>query len=124
MAYDSKDKLQAQNKSYYQRNRNTIAAKSRDNYHKHPEVWKNRRLKTQYGITLEQFNQMFISQNGACAICNNSFEDDMDTHVDHNHRTGQVRQLLCKRCNSGIGHFRENITLFDKAKEYLLKWSN
>jgi hypothetical protein len=65
---------------------------------------------------------MLLDQNGKCAIC-----DRDATHfkrklsVDHDHRTGKIRGLLCMRCNIKIGHF-ENFSLFlDKMKQYLDK---
>lgn len=47
----------------------------------------------------------------------------MSLAVDHDHKTGQVRSLLCNRCNAGLGFFREDITLLEKAVEYIQKWT-
>src|ERR1035437_6891793 len=76
-------------------------------------------LKQKYGITLEQHKQMFMAQNGKCAICNKIFDNPKIVCVDHNHKTNQIRQLLCVKCNSGLGYFDENIEALLNAVEYL-----
>lgn len=74
---------------------------------------KNRNLKVTYGITLKQYDEMFNLQNGLCVIClkpetvkRNGKERMLC--VDHNHKTGQVRKLLCTKCNWAIGHLDES----------------
>lgn len=76
--------------------------------------------KHKYGITQEQFEALFKSQDGACAIC--LTKDDFGRgaiHVDHDHKTGGVRGLLCVRCNAGLGYFRDDPDLLLKSVEYL-----
>lgn len=81
-------------------------------------------IKQEYGITIEQYNEMLVMQDGRCAICS---EYETSTHkgkicrlsVDHDHATGRLRQLLCKRCNSVIGMVRDNIQLLNKAISYI-----
>ena len=72
-------------------------------------------LKRKYGITVEQYDEMYERQGGCCAICGTA----EGTHVDHDHETGEVRALLCHSCNVGIGHFRDNPELLQAAIEYL-----
>lgn len=82
------------------------------------EYHKNYRLNSKYGLTLEQFDQMYEDQQGKCAICS----VDVPTNkicVDHNHTTGQVRQLLCHNCNVILGHAFEDPTILMKCVEYL-----
>ena len=90
---------------------------------KNPRVVRDIKLRHDYGITIEDVKRMYISQNGVCAICLQKFKSRKDMHVDHNHTTGQVRQLLCQQCNSGIGALKENPLLFDRAREYITKWN-
>lgn len=71
----------------------------------------------QYGITEEQYNNMILSQNNLCAICNKPSNKTL--HIDHDHETGQVRGLLCSNCNTGIGFFKEDVAALTKAIEYL-----
>lgn len=68
-----------------------------------------------YGVTDDQFKNMLAQQNNACAIC---FERK-ELVVDHNHTTGNVRGLLCKNCNLGIGHFSESQEALTSAINYL-----
>lgn len=82
------------------------------------EGMKNRQLKTLYGITLADFEQMLAEQNGLCKICNQP-EEGKSLCVDHCHTTGVVRGLLCGHCNRGLGYFRDDIGRLEKAIEYL-----
>lgn len=66
------------------------------------------RLKKRYGITTDDYDQMFVEQDGACAICGSKPESprnqgDANLSVDHDHESGQVRGLLCHPCNRSIG---------------------
>jgi hypothetical protein len=91
------------------------------------KIWKyNRsyRLEQRYGITFEQLNSMIIAQGGMCAICTRKFKNPRDTHVDHNHESKQVRQLLCNNCNQGLGQFKENELTLQRAIEYLRRWNS
>ena len=82
-------------------------------------------LKCHYGITIEDYNKMLEIQNNKCKICNehkDSFKNLLS--VDHCHKTGKVRGLLCHRCNSGLGFFKDSKVLLQVAKEYLLESEN
>ena len=80
-----------------------------------PDKVRRAKLKRKYGITPEQWDEMYKRQGGCCAICGTA----EGTHVDHDHETGEVRALLCHSCNVGIGHFRDNPELLQAAIEYL-----
>lgn len=79
---------------------------------------KNYRLESKYGITLQQFNEMYDRQQGCCAICSSPTEPSRIC-VDHNHNTGVVRKLLCHNCNVILGHAYEDPTILMKCVEYL-----
>ena len=81
----------------------------------------NRRqmLKHCYGLTLEQFDAANVAQGGRCKICGKIPEDGKPLHVDHCHKEGRVRGLLCGNCNRGIGIFQDDRYLLMKAIEYL-----
>ena len=84
-----------------------------------PDKVKNGSLKLKYNISIEDFNLMMKNQNRCCAICKESFVDAKSTHVDHSHDSGKVRSILCKWCNLGLGHFKDNIYILKSAIEYL-----
>lgn len=69
-------------------------------------------------------NALYEGQNGLCAICSfdlsETSQDRIRTALDHSHRNGKVRGLLCSRCNCGIGQFKDSVDLLIKAAEYLL----
>jgi hypothetical protein len=71
----------------------------------------------EYGLTEEEYNNMVLSQNNMCAICNKP--SDRTLHIDHDHITGKVRGLLCSNCNLGIGLLQEDLIILDRAIEYL-----
>ena len=73
-------------------------------------------MKAKYGITPEEYNQMYEFQQFGCAICRKPF-DKLD--VDHNHKTGEVRDLLCETCNVIVGFLENHESLVIDAVEYL-----
>jgi Recombination endonuclease VII len=75
------------------------------------------RLKQRYNISVQAFNQMMAQQNGVCAICREFSEETL--FVDHDHKTGRVRALLCRHCNLAIGFLRESPLLARAAATYL-----
>ena len=68
-----------------------------------------------YGIGLGDLNKMMESQQGKCAIC----KEPLSLKVDHNHKTGKVRGLLCNGCNRGLGFFTDNMSVLESAICYL-----
>ena len=112
----------------HQKYRNTLKGKkTKSNYMKkykettvYQQYQRRYRLNKTYGITPEEFDKMYVEQNGCCYLCNKS-EKELSTklHIDHNHKTGKVRHLLCKKCNSGIGLFNDDPILLQKATDYI-----
>lgn len=72
-------------------------------------------------MTLELYDLMFEAQGGMCAICGGVNASGKRLAVDHDHVTGEIRSLLCSRCNLGLGYFQDNPTLLANARSYLLK---
>lgn len=111
-ASKNKDKISHQNKKYKKKNEG--------------KNYKNSILKTSFGITLEDFQDLLEKQNGVCAICN---LPEISKHqfgvknlaVDHNHITGKIRGLLCNKCNLTLGLVNENITILNKMISYIVK---
>lgn len=64
-------------------------------------------------------------QNNCCAICGKSEQDNgQRLAIDHNHSTHQVRALLCRNCNTGLGAFKDDEVLMNKAIDYLKEFSD
>jgi hypothetical protein len=116
--------------SYYWDNREAILLKAKTRYwsdeHVRTRAIKNSKTQNEltarylkkYGMTLDDYNQMFARQHGQCAICDVSVQDERMC-VDHDHATGNVRGLLCRLCNSSLGGFRDSVDLLRKAVAYL-----
>lgn len=85
--------------------------------------YKNRvsHYKNKYGIVPETYETMKLNQNSKCAICQQYY---YLFRLDHDHSTGKIRGLLCHNCNVGLGHFKDNIELLNKAIGYLNAYSN
>jgi hypothetical protein len=73
--------------------------------------------KRNFGISEEDYAQMLVDQNNSCAICYISI--GWEAAVDHCHTTNVVRGLLCRKCNLGIGAFKDNIDTIRKAIQYV-----
>ena len=71
-------------------------------------------LKKRYGITTQDYNNMLARQRGKCGICARYRK----LVVDHNHRTGKLRGLLCSNCNTGFGLLEESPRILKRAIQY------
>jgi hypothetical protein len=83
------------------------------------EKKRDTKLKGRYGIGVADYEEWLDSQGGVCAICEMLPADGKHLDVDHDHRTGQVRGLLCRRCNYGLGFFGDDGMLLVRAGDYL-----
>lgn len=81
-------------------------------------------LRNKYGITVEQYDEMFARQDGLCAICERPTKSGRLLSVDHDHETGRVRALLCQGCNRGLGFFSEDPESLRAAADYLEAHAN
>ena len=80
-------------------------------------AWNNRKYR--YGITKDGFMKLKEKQFGLCIICCEKLPEDRKIHVDHDHYTGEVRGLLCPRCNLAVGIFENNKDLIGNIVDYL-----
>lgn len=114
---NNKEKIAAGKKRYYQENRDRILAEQKQVYEKRRE----RDLKKQYNITLKEYNEILCKQNDVCGICHKpeTRPTSKNLVVDHCHKTGKVRGLLCSKCNAALGFFQENINNLQNAIKYL-----
>lgn len=92
-------------------------------------------LKNKYGLTHDEYERMFLAQNGRCAICRKkgtrrgwgrrgcNGKRSKKLCIDHDHSTKKVRELLCRACNFAIGSLHDNIEITQAALDYLKKHS-
>lgn len=79
-----------------------------------------RHILVTYGITADEYQRMHRFQGGRCALCRRATGATRRLAVDHCHATGRVRGLLCKRCNTILGHARDDVDFFWRCSEYLI----
>ena len=128
--YQQSDKRKAYKAEWHKNNPDKVAvyqerhvARRKKDPVKYRTYFRNRHLITKYGITQEWYDQTAEAQGGLCAICGS--DPDITTHgitrfaIDHCHKTGKVRGLLCNNCNVGIGLFADNPGMMRKAAGYL-----
>jgi len=123
------DKCRKEKSSLWQKeNRDRVNEKNRIwaslNYEQKYNSGKNSKLLKEYGINLEDFNKMLIKQNHKCKICGKEETKELKgtkwkLSVDHCHKTGKVRGLLCAKCNIGLAKFEEEEYQFLNAIKYL-----
>jgi hypothetical protein len=144
----NKDKVAKHNKAYREANKEHLKEYMKQRYASNPEYKqymkqyykikttndpkynRAKHLKYSYGITIEQWNQMFINQVGCCAICGvHASETGRGIMTDHSHSTGKVRGLLCHSCNTtlkeaNIGGFKATSELYTQALNYITIYNN
>jgi hypothetical protein len=130
----NRDKRLASWKENYPKNKEKILQYERQYYLTNIDKIRGKTLLKNYGITVEQFNQMLEQQNSRCAVCNTDVPGGRCNQwcVDHDHKCcpkvkscGKcIRALLCHSCNTGLGLLKDSIEILDSAKLYLEKWSN
>lgn len=110
-------KVNESNKAYKKRH----PEQTRQHRLKHSKIyykktgWKKRILK-RYGISYTTFESMKLEQKNKCAICD---KEEVELHIDHCHKTGKIRGLLCQKCNTGIGLLGDDLLILNKAVKYL-----
>ncbi len=130
---DNKKEIQIRQKEYYKNNKKEIRQKAQEydkehaeeitvrkrNYHKNNQEKQNKNsrknhLLREYGITIDEYDKLYLKQDGKCAICKKWFSR---LWVDHNHETKKIRGLLCHNCNVTLGLVYESTdTLFTMIK--------
>jgi len=78
----------------------------------------NTHLKQTYGITISDYDVLFAAQGGSCSICGGGTTKRF-LAVDHNHKNGRVRGLLCASCNGALARFRDRVENLERAVEYM-----
>lgn len=104
---------------YRKKNPDVYRKASLKHWHNLSDKKKHSKWIQRYGITADQYTNMFEFQNGKCKICNQECSTGRVLAVDHCHKTGKVRGLLCTKCNTALGMLNDNIKYFETAIEYL-----
>ena len=116
----NKDKEKAAREIYYSKNKESILARNKKYNKENPDKRKSAILKYEYGITLDQYNEMFRAQEGKCAICQRHQNELTRTLcVDHDHKTNKVRALLCLTCNTDVSVVENRL---EEMTNYLNKY--
>ena len=127
---EHRERCLERNRLYQIEQANRIAMRKGKNYKENPEKYKlsarKKLLKRNYGLSLETYVDMLNKQSGVCAICGKSETQQSNKkgkidslRVDHCHKTGKIRGLLCSKCNFGISQFGDDINLMNIAIKYL-----
>lgn len=111
------------------RNASPDYQETRARYRAKPEVQRRKReraLLRKYGMSIPVFTRLLESQRGRCLICGEPLfvggpRQPRTATVDHDHRTGEIRGILCHQCNVGLGDFRDSPLLLCRAARYLEK---
>lgn len=122
-------------KAYWQKNSHKYAERYWTNHEQHKaecrrryhsgdkkkageKSWANK-LKREFRLTVEQYNLMLEAQGGVCYLCRNPDPDGKKLAVDHCHTHGNIRGLLCRSCNTGIGLLKDSPDLLRRAADYI-----
>jgi len=112
-------------KKHRQKNRDRINEQRRSQYGAEDSRRKNTErelaLRWKFGISSEQYDKMLAEQAGVCAICKKTSRDGTRLCVDHCHKTGMIRGLLCRNCNSAIGQLGDELEGVLQATLYLAR---
>lgn len=121
---ENRPRERAKRKSWYEANREYVCEKMRTDRLLHLEEYRLRSRLRRKGMTFEEYTYKVTSQKNACEICHSSFgrEAYKCSYIDHCHKTGKFRGLLCSQCNTAIGLLKESETLFKACITYLKKY--
>ncbi len=119
---ENAEEISARRRARHRENLEENRAKHREYYQHRKEQIKMNKVKSTYGLSVEEFAALLEQQGGVCAICGGVNRDgNRALAIDHDHETGEVRGLLCGDCNRGLGCFKDNPSLMMIAIGYLSK---
>lgn len=135
LTYDCSICRRIKNKEYHMKNpglkkkNNDSRKEYRKEYYSRPETKRKHKsdyLKRKYGITIEEFDKMYEMQKGLCKICVQPERTvrNRTLAVDHCHKTGIIRGLLCSHCNRALGLLGDDVNLLKIAYNYLKESQN
>lgn len=117
------ESYRAKEKRWRERNPEKVKAKSvkwrEQNRDKHLAAVRSWQLRNRYGITPEEYDRVLALQSGVCAICKQERTRKFRLCVDHDHKTGAARGLLCNHCNRALGLLKDSVSVLTEAIAYL-----
>jgi hypothetical protein len=127
--YDNNpDKIKALSKKHYIENKEMLSLKSKEDWKINSDRRKKSRLRP-YGITPKELDLLFEQSNNKCNICSMTKEEHFlkyrrDLYIDHCHKNGKVRGILCHGCNLSLGNLKDDVDLLKNAIIYLQRWQH
>lgn len=130
---DHQEKKLAQDRNYrigHRKERSEYQRKyDKEHREERLEYGRKNHLKTVHGLTVSDYNRLFVEQNGKCAVCGKHqsiLSQRLD--VDHDHKTGKIRGLLCRGCNRMLGRYENGrcfkIKITIKFEKFLRNGAN
>lgn len=114
------DKPPRRKQTWYKHNKEYFRKYRLNNIEKIRETNRKWNFSKHFGMTIQDYNVMFENQGGRCAICKTHHSSlPRALNVDHCHKTGKVRGLLCDGCNVGLGRFNDKEDVLLEAVNYL-----
>lgn len=105
----TEEDLKAYRRRYYLANRERLlAANTAREKTYNPRTRRSQKLRSMYGITIEEYEVMHAEQHGVCKVCGRPNISGRKLDIDHDHATGKIRGLLCIACNTAIGQAQDN----------------
>ncbi len=100
--------------------------KQRNYYRKDPQAGMDRNLYARFKLRRSEYNNLVSEQGNKCAICfkpetyiNRKLNSPNPLSIDHDHKTGRIRELLCQKCNAILGMSNDSIEILQEAINYL-----
>jgi Recombination endonuclease VII len=115
----NRDREIARVRAWQQANPERLKATRERNRGRHNVKMRELHLRNKFGLTPKEYEHILKRQDGVCALCERQPTPGISLHVDHDHGTGEVRGLLCMRCNNGLGLFGEDPSLLRRAARYV-----
>jgi hypothetical protein len=116
---NNRDRAISYVRAWQQANPDRVKAWRVRNRDRRNEQMREIHLRNKFGLTPEEYEAILESQGGVCALCDAAPTPGISLHVDHDHGTGEIRGLLCMRCNNALGLFREDPHLLRRAARYV-----
>lgn len=118
--YNSLESTKKRRREAYRKNIEHFKNRDRIHYYKTKDRHRELHMAKRYSISVEEYRRLFEVFDSKCGICGKpETTKGKVLSVDHNHATGQVRGLLCGKCNKGLGFLQDDVSLVDKIKQYL-----